>query len=406
MRYFKNLVWFGIGFFLSAVACFSYAETIPATPAYGEWGSDANAHNTELANAYVTWAQYRPISCELISGCMSKCFTYKWPGATGQKIELGNSGIYNCPAPTYSCPSGQNWSLSGSNCTRPDCADGEIRQSDGSCRNACASLAGTANSVFTGSSVCGQGGIPGSQCLSGCEIAIGGLGIEMGGSWCAQVGRYTGRSCAEAGDISPVPAESPTSDGKIDPEGERLPKDSPEKKCVDQGQGFGSVNGVVICVDPTTTTGKKTDTTKTTDSTGQTTTSTTTTDTKTVKNPDGSTTTITTVTNPDGTKTETTTTTSGSANGGGGNGNGDGDFGWGEPGEEGALTEKEAGASSLTPVEIAGGASCPPPVSLPHGWGEVRYDLACSLADKVRPIVLAFAWLAAGLIVIGGVKGD
>lgn len=33
----------------------------------------------------------------------------------------------------YTCPAGQNWTLSGSNCTRPDCVAPQTRQADGTC---------------------------------------------------------------------------------------------------------------------------------------------------------------------------------------------------------------------------------------------------------------------------------
>ena len=409
----RNLLYFLIGVLLSAVACFSYAGTYPATKVWsGSWtGCESPTYCSSPSDACTKMGANYSTPVVLIpygSGDSNYCKD----ATTGAQVAWAYF------SPTYTCL--QGGTLSGQTCTKTCTGTGEVLQADGTCKvpctpplisdgaggckDPCSSKAGQPDSYMTGQTICGKGASsPSAACYGGCVISYSfGLAMGSGSSseWCATVGRYTGSSCT--GSDSSVPTTG-DDDGKINPEGEKLPQDSPEKKCVDSGQGFGSVNGVTVCVDPTTTTGKKTDTTKTTDSTGQTTTSTTTTDTKTVKNPDGSTTTITTVTNPDGSKTESTTTTSGAANGGG-NGNGDGDFGWGEPGQEGELTKKDGGVNSITAVEIVSGASCPSPVLLPHGWGEIRYDLACNLADRIRPIVLAFAWLASGLIVIGGIK--
>lgn len=393
MRHLKNFVWFAIGMVLVGLPMLSFAGTYPATKVWqGSWsGCSGPNYCSSPGDACSKMGAAYPGGV-VLHAVGSADAGYCYDGNNSQMAWAYYSPVYVCvnggtlsgQTCTKTCPSGQELQSDGQ-CSSP-CAAGETRQPDGSCATKCALMAGFMPPVI-GTVSYPQNG-PSEVCWEGCSLRVGGdIVICYDGRCYGDPRDYTGATCSAS--------EMP----KV------IPPDSPEKKCIDHGQGFGSVNGVVVCVDATTSTGKKTDTTKTTDSAGQTTTSTTTTDTKTVKNPDGSTTTITTVTNPDGTKTETTTTTSGSANGGG-NGKGDGDFGWGEPGNEGALTEKEAGVSSLTPVEIAGGASCPPPVSLPHGWGEIRYDLACSLADKVRPIVLAFAWLAAGLIVIGGVKGD
>lgn len=40
--------------------------------------------------------------------------------------------VGGCPA-VYTCPSGGNWTLSGTQCTRPDCVSPQVRQSDGTC---------------------------------------------------------------------------------------------------------------------------------------------------------------------------------------------------------------------------------------------------------------------------------
>lgn len=71
------------------------------------------------------------------------------------------------------------------------------------------------------------------------------------------------------------------------------------------------------------------------------------------------------------------------------------------PGAE-ALATQEGGVSTITAVDVGGPvAACPAPVQLPHGivWS---WSTVCDFASFLRPIVLALAWLAAGMLVLGG----
>lgn len=64
------------------------------------------------------------------------------------------------------------------------------------------------------------------------------------------------------------------------------------------------------------------------------------------------------------------------------------------------------GTSSLTPVSLAGDTStCPADVALPHGMS-FSYGPICTFAQGLYPIIVAMAWLAAGLIVIGAKSGE
>ena len=69
------------------------------------------------------------------------------------------------------------------------------------------------------------------------------------------------------------------------------------------------------------------------------------------------------------------------------------------------LPTEERGVSSVTPVVFAANASCPADVPLPHG-ASLSWSYPCQLATGVRPFLLALAWLAAGLIVIGAVRSS
>lgn len=69
-----------------------------------------------------------------------------------------------------------------------------------------------------------------------------------------------------------------------------------------------------------------------------------------------------------------------------------------------ALQTANAGPASITPVAIGGpAAQCPADVSLPHGitWS---WATICDFASFLRPIVLALAWVMAGVLVLGGVS--
>jgi hypothetical protein len=61
------------------------------------------------------------------------------------------------------------------------------------------------------------------------------------------------------------------------------------------------------------------------------------------------------------------------------------------------------GASSISVIGFASSASCPSSIQLPKG-STLSFDWPCQLASGLRPILLALAWLSAGLIVMGAFK--
>jgi hypothetical protein len=73
----------------------------------------------------------------------------------------------------------------------------------------------------------------------------------------------------------------------------------------------------------------------------------------------------------------------------------------GDPGTETDLTSEAKGVSSISVVSVASNASCPADISLPKGM-KFEWAPICQWAEALRPIVLALAWLAAGIIVLGG----
>lgn len=60
----------------------------------------------------------------------------------------------------------------------------------------------------------------------------------------------------------------------------------------------------------------------------------------------------------------------------------------------------------ITPVSIGGSGSCPAPLTTTFMGQPISfsYDLPCQAAGMLKPLILALAWLSAGIIFIGGVR--
>jgi len=326
----------------------------------------------------------------------------------------------------YSCPSGQNWTPSGSSCTRPDCANGEVRDSSGVCQSPCgtdgASLVngscqcpGASQDFNTtdktcncnaarlegrGTSIGGTGTAPTSDtsCYGGCVVNHGGLTVTAGtgatANWASSIASFTSTKCTEA---SPN-AATPTEDTR-----------TPEQKCLASGGGYITTSSGTVCTDandsPTPVTKTTEQETVTKDSTGAVTGSE---STETVCVGDECTTTTTTR-DANGNVTGTTVT----SGAGGVDGSGDGDepsecekfpsrigcAEFGEPTEGEALGTNEVGLSSLSPA-LSSAGSCPADVNLPRGM-KFSFEYVCMYASGIRPVVLALAWLSAGFLLFG-----
>ncbi|MDD2744264.1 MAG: virulence factor TspB C-terminal domain-related protein [Rhodocyclaceae bacterium] len=335
---------------------------------------------------------------------------------------------------SYTCRD-SSWTLSGQTCTRPDCDLGYDRNAEGQCVKDCTGKAGmgTTNAAyrFTG----GTSTWSVSGCKVRCDVrvltAYGGSGEKC---------TYTGASA-----LPDDPSAEP-----LPPDPEKLPPEDP-KDCLGQGQGYIQTSTGVKCVpsenapegqkpdsvesdkskesgtpgqdgkpDPNAGDYKREDSTTTRNSDG----STTTTKKETLKGtPDGNGG----ITCPDGftangANCEKVTSTKQSTS----------DFcsenpkdptckgtqpsecdeypdrlscmDSGDAPEEGLLPESSVGPSMISPVNVGGGGSCPQGPPLPYGLGNMSFDGLCQLATGIRPIVLAMAWLSAGLILLGGFK--
>lgn len=339
-RLIRLALFFVIGLLFGGVFTLSHAETINATSGTGpvteRWQDSSNGtyvatwsaaqDSMYSALSCTSWAfknpapaspqagtMYTPGQCMRSGSGVYRNFSYR-PYCTSGTFS-GSVGAYVCTG-SYTCPAGQNWTLSGSTCTRPDCANG--RNADGTCK-ACAEgyteTGGTCKKTCTAAGgydsnkkviVEGSGNMPSTICYGGCDYEFGGLGLQAGARWAGEVGKSAGTSCSTStygsngsAATSATPANQASETGY---------------NCLKNGMGTGTVNGQTVCVPATSITTKSSGTgsgsTSATDAGGNTTTTTnpaTTTDsTTTCTGGNCTTTTTTTTTNPDGSKSTTT----------------------------------------------------------------------------------------------------
>lgn len=414
IRKLRLVGWFIIGFAIISLPMLAYAA--PTTDIHVDATAGANVTMRACTTAYggLGW-EARPDPPEgVCSGYAGVSF---YSGGSNGMCRTGNFSLgcfLTAPVstPTYTCPSGQNWTLTGSSCDRPACASGETRDTaTGLCQAACPLYSERINGVCVcqtpyqmnasnqcthclngyagrrGQSYSGSGEIPSTLCIEGCTYDYQGIGVGMGSgstaTWNLEAGKSTGVLCTGSG-TNPVPTDT-------------KPIEAPETKCVNQGKGHGTVNGVVICLEPSQTVEKKINTVEQKNAQGAVTSNSTSNTTNSITNNGGSTTIKSVVTNPDGSTTTTTTT------GGKGNGEGEGDDA-GTPPEEGPITEQSSTIQSIDVVSITTDMNCPQDLELPHSWGSFSYQPACDLAGLIRPLTLLFAWLSAGFFVVSAVK--
>lgn len=412
MRRLKLLLWFCFGLVLGGASSYAFAETIAATPVPNQ--KESRCINP--INGGASWDWRAQVGASNNSDCVAAGYNGYYSDWNGCATPMLNRACTwsGRTVTLYQCPSGQNWTLSGTNCTRPDCEAGETRQPDGTCKKQCPA-SGANTSGVTGTPQGGTGTMPGTLCIGGCSYDYGGVAVQVGNEWAAVAGRATGASCstsATGSNGTPTTSDPPAT-----------PKPQSAADCIGKGQGFGTINGTVVCTGPADATTKK--------------------DTKTesVTRPDGSTgtssTTSTTVCNVAGSCTTTTTTnvSGGGITGSAPNGTTTGtktqdivsfcqenstapqcktneqeDYCKSKPDAVGCkdlgtapqadpVQTQDKGIGNITQYTTAAG-SCPADVALPHGaaWD---FGPVCDLAQSVRPIVIALGWLFAGLMIFG-----
>lgn len=441
MRHFRNFLWFAFGFVLISLPLLVFAETTSSTTHWGYSVNNATPSSFPYTSAYLAAVAaadsitINPANTGYTNkgslpytniNCSSSAFN---ENSTGQGVYLRmtfSTGAITCQAVSSlkiykvtGCDSG--WTLSGTTCSRPDC-DAILEHRDsvtGLCVKACpaAGSHGTGDAGYGSSFTAAGAGIPPYLCIAGCQYARAGLSIAAGGYFSTEVGASLGAECG---------SDTPMSD----------PADK-AADCVSKGQGFGTVNGVVVCSGAGGTPSQPVTLEK--DKREE-------------------------VTNPDGTKGQTDTkekttcdgtmcTTEKEVVNGGGGAGGSGGTGTApdgtttqttsqpqsefckanpsdvrcqaykpktdvtdecieHPDRVGCLTlgttpgladpiTKQVGNQNFSPVNVGGGVgSCPGDVSLPAG-AVFSWKYPCDMAAALRPFLLALAYLAAGYILMG-----
>lgn len=410
----------------------SETETIPAT------GGTEVRYQTSGAGVYVTsavqWAAWAVGNNPSLSPLGSPT-----EDATSVRVcNLNSSWIcvtgtkYTAQKP-LTCPD-SSWSLSGSNCVRESCPAGTVRNiATGACQKDCSGKVGQAPPMPSYEFPNG-----GPNMVGGCEVACdttktAGVNQIIPAVVVQSNCRYTGKSYADG-----VGAEGTGFTPK--PDAPKKPGD-----CTGAGMGYiQSSSGSTTCIaskdsppdtKPKTTEKKQTTTgtagtdgkpdptkpdyekkeTSSTSSGGTTKTTETTT-----KNPDEAGACQSGYTKVDGKCVQVKVTEESDGDYCTKNPNasqckdaGDsckenpdrvGCMDQGEAPDEGAVETKTIGVSSITAVSLASNNGCPSGPTLPKGLGVYNWEPMCDFAGALKPIVLAFAWLAAGLIVLGAIR--
>lgn len=341
MKQVRLALYFVLGIFLGAYAVLSHAETVTAdlspvgtlsgpisTKYYrgGTAGTPLYDSFTSTCEAVRSIAGYSLGSCSDVPVNPVPIATSAWNAGT---CKFNNGGTCNyagsatvistCPSfytmsypggvPTClnsvavsTCQPNQNWTLSGSNCTRPDCVAPQTMQSDGTCKApACPSgqhpdpsdpakcqpdcigdqiqqSDGTCKCALTGSKtvsyVVPPGGVGSyaSDCLNNCKQSISSSGFcpsgvvtafTGGSTTCYTRATPTGATCNSVTGVpmpplevkvAPPPAPSDTTGtakDNVTPDSKNTPDNNKDPvSCGAAGGSYGTYNGVSKCLTP------------------------------------------------------------------------------------------------------------------------------------------------------------
>lgn len=220
----------------------------------------------------------------------------------------GSNNGTACLLSGYSCPTGQNWTLAGSTCSRPDCLADEVRDANGICTcppgktkigEMCVTLCPAGYHVLTpdngqcekdcfgdqrqandGKCECAKGTKSyfsgsmnqtaalqgGGDCMNGCSVKAGFVSIPLGAIGAATSGSVsqwitptttTGAACQGAsttGTIKatlppPAPVPPPTPEQPADPKTTPQNNADPDN-CTGSGGVYMTVNGQGKCASP------------------------------------------------------------------------------------------------------------------------------------------------------------
>ena len=225
---------------LSTVVVVAHAETIPATNQ--TFYTDSNGLLQYSSRDAVCVAYRTTRYPDLVIGtytCGGTCISCRGYDTQLQStINYGSTFIKTA----LGCPSGQNWTLNGSNCNRPDCVAPQVRGTDGVCKlNPCTNKPDASGLIGNAPGT----DISGLSCNGSCEIHTS-LDISYTGAtyknattqWLPYVQSYTGNQCS----TNTTPAIQPVANQPPSP-----PKKPP---CAATEGVLTSTSGTVACVPP------------------------------------------------------------------------------------------------------------------------------------------------------------
>lgn len=230
-----------VAVFVFALSSVANAETIPATP---------------NSNAIISWWSYNVSGSYPTPQALCAVRGVNNPGYT---VVRENDDIYQCLSATnyqfdaaraqrgsgYICPTGQNWTLSASNCIRADCVAPQVRDAaDGVCKdmNPCTPKTGTSAGEGWITSAYPAGDPTGTSCDGSCKVSTS-LDLSASGYYTdgktktmKYVQTFTGDACTG----SDKPQTTPTNKAPTEP-----PKKPP---CLATEGVMTSSTGTIACV--------------------------------------------------------------------------------------------------------------------------------------------------------------
>jgi hypothetical protein len=410
-----------------------HAETIPATSGY-------KTNTTQVAPSRTATGATIADTCQNAWTLIQAQFQAVWEYSEYRGVyqtnycgfatnSIGDTVAFTTTVSSaYVCPSG--YDLSDSQCTREDCVLPLTRQLDGTCATPpcddgsqrgsdgqCCGYAGTDMqwcSVTSAQDTNCQGATAKGCGVRCAKVTFAGCAPN---SVCLFPRLALGELCKTNGLAGMSPGTNgPLSDEEIVDIKKAVATPTEAKTpagCLASGQSyFTSGTGVTTCIGaspstPVVSTTKQTETVKTTDANGVESTGTTETTKQTVDDGTAQGTSIQTVKKDAAgnvTESKTTTTESpkeltecqknpdllscaklGTVD---------------APADSDPLPTQEVGPNMISMVAMTGNNSCPAPIALPKGMF-LSWMPICDAAGWLKPLILAFAWLAAGYFVIG-----
>lgn len=230
-----------------------YAETTESIPAFGYSWNGVNATGSNIygsaesaCSAGVAYyrAAFQTTSNDIgdsgspstqVGQSIGVCNA---SGTNGYKVGWFKTGV--------TCPTGQNWTLEGANCTRPDCPSGEVLDSSGVCSDKCKAVAGQTSTAWMSAAV-GSPSLEGQQyCDNGCSA-----GVNASPTGTAYVNGKIRLQRYEIVQLGFTCSSGPSLPGSVSPD--KTPPEPPKKPPCAATEGvLTSSAGTVACVPPGT----------------------------------------------------------------------------------------------------------------------------------------------------------